>query len=157
MQNLKKNWPVVWKMKRGIWQIFIRTFESVKIGSYMGSRFTEELCVMTLKNYEKSGEIDLFKNWDKQFNEFWLEHWNVSKIYTLMGCFWLKHIMFEHRKYRRVMFDGIQDWYKVWRKTDLCFQKWHEEFSKLSPEYVRKPKNWDFHWVVLYKVECVWA
>ena len=33
-------------------------------------------------------EIDLlFKNWDKQFNEFWLEHWNVSKIYTLMGCF----------------------------------------------------------------------
>ena len=38
------------------------------------------------------------------------------------------------------MFDGTPDWYKVWRKTDLCFQKWHEEFSKFSPEHVRNLK-----------------
>ena len=37
MQNLKKNWLVVWKMTWGIWQIFIRTLESVKIGTFMGS------------------------------------------------------------------------------------------------------------------------
>ena len=37
MQNLKKNWLVVWKMTWGIWQIFIRTLESVKIGIFMGS------------------------------------------------------------------------------------------------------------------------
>ena len=37
MQNLKKNWLVVWKMTWGIWQIFIRTLESVKIGVFMGS------------------------------------------------------------------------------------------------------------------------
>ena len=36
MQNLKKNWLVVWKMTRGIWQIFIRTLESVKICTFMG-------------------------------------------------------------------------------------------------------------------------
>ena len=30
MQNLKKNWLVVWKMTWGIWQIFIRTLESVR-------------------------------------------------------------------------------------------------------------------------------
>ena len=36
-QNLKKNWHVVWKMTWGIWQIFIRTLESVKIGTFMGS------------------------------------------------------------------------------------------------------------------------
>ena len=28
---------VVWKITRGIWQNFIRTLESVKIGTYMGS------------------------------------------------------------------------------------------------------------------------
>ena len=37
MQNLKKKWLVVWKMTWGIWQIFIRTLETVKIGTFMGS------------------------------------------------------------------------------------------------------------------------
>ena len=37
MQNLKKNWLVVWKMTWRIWQIFIRTLGSVKIGTFMGS------------------------------------------------------------------------------------------------------------------------
>ena len=36
MQNLKKSWLVVWKMTWGIWQIFIKTLESVKIGIFMG-------------------------------------------------------------------------------------------------------------------------
>ena len=36
MQNLKKNWLVVWKMTWGIWQIFTRALESVKIGTFMG-------------------------------------------------------------------------------------------------------------------------
>ena len=33
MQNLKKNWFVVWKMTWGIWKIFTRALESVKIGT----------------------------------------------------------------------------------------------------------------------------
>ena len=37
IQNLKKNWLVVWKMTWGIWQIFIRTLESLKIGTFIGS------------------------------------------------------------------------------------------------------------------------
>ena len=49
-----------------------------------------------------------------------------------MGCFWAKYIIFELRKYRGVIFDGARDWYKVWRKTDMCFQKLHEEFGKFS-------------------------
>ena len=102
--------------------------------------------------------IDLsFENWHKEFDEFWLENSKVSKIYTLMGCFWPKYIMFELKKYRGVMFDGTEDWCKIWRKTDLCFQKWHEEFSKFSPEHVRKSKNWDFDGILLSKAENVWA
>ena len=42
---------------------------------------------------------------------------------------------------------------KNWRKTDLCFQNLHEEFTKFSPEYVQKSKNWDFHGMFLSKVE----
>ena len=37
MQNLKKNWLVVWKMTWEIWQIFTRALESVKIGTLIGS------------------------------------------------------------------------------------------------------------------------
>ena len=34
-------------------------------------------------------------------------------------------------------------------KTDLCFQKSHEEFSKFLPEYVQKSKNSDFDGILL--------
>ena len=33
----KNNWLVVWKTIWGVWQIFIRTLENVKIGTSMGS------------------------------------------------------------------------------------------------------------------------
>ena len=62
-------------------------------------------------------------NWHEEFKHFWLQHSNISIICNLMDCFWPKYITFELRKYREVMFDGTQDWYKVWRKTDWCFQK----------------------------------
>ena len=30
------------------------------------------------------------------------------------------------------MFDGTEDWRKIWRKTDMCFQKWHVTGSKIA-------------------------
>ena len=30
------------------------------------------------------------------------------------------------------MFDGTEDWYKIWRKVDLYFPKWHEYFGNFS-------------------------
>ena len=102
--------------------------------------------------------IDLsVQNWHEEFDEFWPEHSKISKICTLMGCFWPKYIMFELRKYRGFMFDGTEYWCKIWRKTDLHFQKWYEQFSKFSPKHVRKGKNWDFYGILLSKVENVWA
>ena len=61
------------------------------------------------------------------------------------------------KKYRGVMFDGTEYWCNIGRKTDLCFQKWREEFSKFSPVHVWKSKNWDFDGILLSKVENVWA
>ena len=42
-------------------------------------------------------------------------------------------------------------------KTDLCFQKWHDEFRKFSLEHVRKCKNWDFDGILLFEDENVWS
>ena len=81
---------------------------------------------------------NLKRNWlvasklTPQFDECWPMHSTVSKMYALMVSFWPKYIMFELKKYRKIMFDGTEDWCKIWRKTDLCFSKWHEKFGKFS-------------------------
>ena len=43
-----------------------------------------------------------------------------------------KYIIFELKKYRKVMLEDNKDWCKIWGKTDVCFPKWHEEFGKFS-------------------------
>ena len=86
-------------------------------------------------------EIDLsVKNWHEEFDEFWPKHSKISKICTLMGCFWPKYIMFELKKYRGAIFHDTRVWCKIWRKTDLWFGKWHEEYGKFSPEHLKVSK-----------------
>ena len=89
---------------------------------------------MTMKDDAKTEEelTCQFKIDMRKFNKFWPKHSKASQICTLMGYFWPKYIVFELRKYKQVMFDGTQDWYKMWRKTDLGFLKWFEEFNKFS-------------------------
>ena len=82
----------------------------------------------------------LFQNWHKVFDEFWLENTKVPKIYTLMGFFWTRYIMFELKKYRGAIFQDTRVWYKIWRKADLWFVKWHHEFGKFSPEHTKFSK-----------------
>ena len=85
--------------------------------------------------------IDLsFQNWHKKFDEFWLKHSKPSKTYTLMVCFWPKYIMFELKKFRGVIFHDTGESGKIWRKTNLWFGKWHEEFGKFSPEHSKVSK-----------------
>ena len=43
--------------------------------------------------------IDLsVQNWHEEFDKFWPEHSKISKICTLIGCFWPKYIMLELKK-----------------------------------------------------------
>ena len=81
-----------------------------------------------------------FQNWHKEFDEFWLQNSKVSKIYTFMDWFWPNYVMFELKKYRVVMFNCTQDWYKIWRKTGLCFQKLAWGFGKFSQEHLKVSK-----------------
>ena len=57
------------------------------------------------------------------------------------------YIMFELKKYRRVIFHDTEEWFKIWRKTDLWFGKWHEkEFGKFSPEHYWKVSKLELSW-----------
>ena len=80
-------------------------FKSLKYGSLIQRRkcmklkVTGELYTMIMKNDRKfEKKIDLsIQNWYGEFDEFLPEHSKISKICTLIGCFWPKCIMFEQR------------------------------------------------------------
>ena len=82
----------------------------------------------------------MFQNWHEEFDKFWPEHSKVSKMFTLMGSFWAKYILFELKKYREVIFHRTEEWCKIQSKTDLWFKKWHEKFGKFSPEHLKVSK-----------------
>ena len=69
---------------------------------YLSLKVTGELCVMTMKNDKKFKEDLACQFKIEEFDEFWLtHHLETSKMCTLMGCFWPKHIMFELKKVQR--------------------------------------------------------
>ena len=107
----------------------------------MSLKSTEKLCVMIMKNdakFEEELTIDLpFQNWHEGFDEFWTEHWKVSKIFILMCSFWEKDILFELKKYRGVIFRETEKGYKIWRGINLSFKNWHKEFVKFWPECLK--------------------
>ena len=86
---------------------------------------------MTMKNDEKSEE---------ELTNFDSRAWKVSKVYTLIGCFWPKYVMFELKKYRWVIFHNTRVWCKTWGKIDLLFGKWQEKFGKFSTVHTNVSK-----------------
>ena len=69
--------------------------------------------------------------------------WGIWQILTRalknlknLHCLWPKYIMFELKTCKGVMSDGTEYWFKIWRKTNFCFQKWAEESGKFEPEYL---------------------
>ena len=80
---------------------------------------------MKLKNNEKCEEelTCRFKIDIRNLMNFDSRTQKTSKIYTLMGCFWPKYIMFELKKYNyiswheSVMQNLKKNWLAVWKMT----------------------------------------
>ena len=51
-------------------------------------------------------------------------------------------VIFDLKKSSGVIFHDNREWCKIWRKSEFCFQKWQEEFEKLSPEHLKVWKLW---------------
>ena len=84
-------------------------------------------------------EIDLWlQNWHKEFDKFWSKHSKVSKMFTVIGSFTGKNIMFELKNTEELFFMALKSLCKIWREIDFSFQKWHEEFDTF----------WTEHWKV---------
>ena len=56
-------------------------------------------------------------------------------------------VKFDLKKSSGDIFHDTREWCKIWRKTESCFQKWHEEFEKFSREHLKVSKLglwWDY-------------
>ena len=74
----------------------------------------------------------------EEFGEFWSEHSKVSKICILIGYCCVKYITLDLKKYRDVVLHDTKEWFKIWRKTDLSFGKWYDEFGNLKGSFCPK-------------------
>ena len=118
--------------------------------------FSAKYILFELKNYRRDlfreteegykiwGGIELwFQVWHTEFDKIWLEHSNVSKIFTLIGSFWAKYILFDLKKYREVrevILHETEERYKIWKGMELWFQNWHKEFEKFWSEHSKVSK-----------------
>ena len=118
----------------------------------MTLKFTEKLCVMTMKN-----DIKLKRNWLVILKLTWgtsqilTRALNSLKKLCFTGFLWPKYILFELQKYRRVIFHDTEELCKFWRRTDLWFEKRHEKYGKFSPEHLKVSKL-GFWWDPLIQI-----
>ena len=134
-QNWYKEFDKFWPHRSKVWKI------SSWIGSFWAKyillelKRTEAVSFMKLKRDKKFGEesICFFKfdirnltSFDRALESSENFHFNwllLSKVYIV----WAK-------EYRGVISHFIEEWCRIWRKTDLLLGKWHE-FGKFSPEH----------------------
>ena len=101
--------------------------------------------------------IDLpFHNWRKEVDKVWLEHSKVSKMWTLMGYFWPKYVMLKLK--------STEDLYLMVLNIDTTFEgkltcALKNNMKNLANfhQSTWKSQNWDFHEILLSKVENVWT
>ena len=112
MQNLKKSWLGKWHQEFSKF-----SSEHLKMSKLVFSwdSFVHKLTEVELTRCFRIDARNLM-NFDSRTRK-------SQKFIFLMGYFWPHYIILELKKYRGVMFNCTQDWYKVWRKTGLCFQK----------------------------------
>ena len=113
---------------------------------------SEELSFMTLK-----------KNWLMVSKMTWWIWWIFTralrnlKIFTFMGFFCPKCIMFELKKYRGVKFDDNEEWCKIWR-IKLTFDLENDVRNLVNfHQNTWKCLNWNFDGIFLSKIENAWA
>ena len=146
-----------------IWQIFSR---AIKIGILMWS-FNPNLKKYELQIhrgviYHDNEELckiwtgtDLsFQSWHEEFDEFWLEHLKVSKVFILMGCkvyiVWAKKVQ---RSYLSWNWRRIQ---KLWEKS-TCRFKIGIRIWQILTRALKNLKDFCFNGLLLSKVYIAWT
>ena len=67
----------------------------------------------------------------------------ISPNFYFDGLLLLNVYKISAKMYRRVMSHDNEEWYKIWRKTNLLFQKW-QEFGEFWSEHSKESKLYFF-------------
>ena len=118
------------------------------MGSYWAKYILFELkmnrvviCHENEEGYKICRGIDSsFQNWHRELDKIWPKHSKVSTIFTLMGSYWAKYILFELKMNRGVICHENEEGYKICRGIDSSFQNWHKKFDKIWPEHSKVSK-----------------
>ena len=81
-----------------------------------------------------------FQDWHKEFDKFWHEHSIVSKIFTLIGSFWAKYILFEVKSREELSFMILKS-DAEFEENPTCGLE-----NDMRPEYLKVSKlglSWD--------------
>ena len=118
-----------------IWWNFTWAVKTLKFCTFIGS-FCQNHIKFHLKKYRRVIQ-SLNKNWlvallsNLTWEIWWIFITTLKSLEncTLMGSFCPKDIMFQVENFRGIMCHDTQEWYKIWRKTELWFEKLHKEFG----------------------------
>ena len=118
MQNLKKNWLVVWKMIWGIWQIFTRALQSLKIGTLMGPLIQNRKRVsLKLQRTFATWQWGMIQNLKRKWLVISKLTWGICQILT-RALESLKKFHFNMALLSKV--------YVVWTKeVQMSYLSWH--------------------------------
>ena len=76
----------------------------------------------------------------KLTQEIWqILTWTLKSLkhFRFNGLLLIKVFIFWAKNVQISIFYDTEEWCKIWRKTVLWFEKWHEKFGKFSPEHSR--------------------
>ena len=96
------------------------------------SHDTEELCLMTLKSDAKLEERLLVPK--MTWGIWWILMWAVACLKFALWCAtFVENICLSQKKYRGVMCNNTEEWSKIWRGTDLCFENDVRNLGNFEP------------------------
>ena len=130
------------------WDSFVQSWK------YLSLKFTGELCVMRMKNDAKIEEelTSQFKIGMSNLTNFDSSTQKSQKFHSMA-----KYIIFDLKKYNGVIFDSTEYWCKIWRKTDLWFQKMTWGLWEIFTNDLKVSKSGLWRDSFKSKVENIWA
>ena len=125
IQNVKRNWIVISKLRWKIWRNFTRALENLK-----NLLFNELLLTKVYNVWSKK-----VQKWHAEFATFSPQHSVVLKL----GLWWDPFIqcrqIFELKIYKGATCHDNEEWCKMWRGIDLPVQNWPQEFDEFWPKH----------------------
>ena len=87
----------------------------------------------------------IWTKWAHQSTKFETFDCKISNVKLHQICNLIGSLKYKilAKKYRGVISHDPEDWCKIWRKTDLLFQKW-QEFGEIWPEHLQVSKTFTF-------------